>query len=281
MYHSVNSENNKKLLRGDLYSHVSIAREDFEKQILYLKKRGHTFIKLSDIPKIKTDNIVKPTIIYFDDGFRDVLENAIPFLKQNSIPANIFVVTDILEKKSLLWTILYKEMLNKKGLSNTERDNLIEEAKTFDEEKRISVINSYNINGYEYLFDIFMNWAEIINLSNDIFEIGSHSRSHFRMTEIDRNTMLEEIKISKQLIESRLNKKIESFSLPHSRGNNDLIKILGDNGYKYVLSNGVGLNDLAKYHSPSAYFLKNISPKSSDSFTMFKLRLYFLNIFRN
>jgi peptidoglycan/xylan/chitin deacetylase (PgdA/CDA1 family) len=89
-YHSVSS--NLESLND--YANLSLSKDIFIKQIEYLIRNGHSIINFKDIPKIKKNEIVKPTIIYFDDGFKDNLTEVLPICKKYSIPFTVFIVPE-------------------------------------------------------------------------------------------------------------------------------------------------------------------------------------------
>ncbi len=89
-YHSVSS--NLDSLND--YVHLSLPKNIFIKQIEYLIRNGHSIISFKDIPEIKKNRIVKPTIIYFDDGFKDNLIEVLPICKKYSIPFTVFIVPE-------------------------------------------------------------------------------------------------------------------------------------------------------------------------------------------
>jgi len=95
IYHSVSDEKNK----------VATSPELFEKEMAYLKRKRHNFLRASDVMTLKEKKVRKPTIIYFDDGFKDNLTNALPILKKYDIRATIFVTTGYMgkENKYLNW----------------------------------------------------------------------------------------------------------------------------------------------------------------------------------
>lgn len=73
-------------------AHVSIEAGLFEEQVKYLKENDHTCIHFSDLTTLKDKKIKKPTIIYFDDGFKDNLTVALPILEKYHMSATVFVV---------------------------------------------------------------------------------------------------------------------------------------------------------------------------------------------
>lgn len=86
MYHSVDNSDWKH----------SIAPAIFEQQMAYLAKRGW-IVPLADIVAYAKGEKQLPRhaiAITFDDGYVDVLTNALPILERYQIPATIFVPTD-------------------------------------------------------------------------------------------------------------------------------------------------------------------------------------------
>lgn len=277
MYHSIGSSKNSESLRGNLYHHVTVDKEDFDSQMKYLKKRGHTFISFDDIRTLDLSKISKPTVIYFDDGFKDVLLNAVPVLEKYDIPATVFLPTGVMDRTDMLWTIVYREILTKQNVPLHEQNMRIHEIKTQTEQKRIDMMKKYNLSDYSYLFDIFLSWDEIRGMLAKNISFGSHSVTHPRLTECSKEVLQHEVIYSKQRIEKEIGRTIHSFSLPYGRGDNELVELLGKLGYKFVVSKGKGLNVISDTLK-DVVFLRNISPKPNESLMLFKLKLYALNL---
>ncbi|WP_424002652.1 polysaccharide deacetylase family protein [Haloarcula salina] len=77
MYHSV----------GDSGS-LSITEREFQTQLAFLDAR-YRFVTLSEIV---TKNDKESVALTFDDGYRDFYDTALPILRENDIPATVFVV---------------------------------------------------------------------------------------------------------------------------------------------------------------------------------------------
>lgn len=90
-YHSIHN-----VSTNSDYAHISISKGNFEAQISYIERRGYRFIHFRDLLKHPQEKVVA---IYFDDGFKDVLENAYLTLKNRGIPATLFVTTDYADQK--------------------------------------------------------------------------------------------------------------------------------------------------------------------------------------
>lgn len=84
----------------DEYSQVSklsVAPESFERQMIFLKRRGYNVVgldELIDSIKAKKKLPSRTVAITFDDGYENNFTVAYPILKKYGFPATIFVVTD-------------------------------------------------------------------------------------------------------------------------------------------------------------------------------------------
>ena len=82
--------------------------------------------------------------------------------------------------------------------------------------------------------------------------IGSHSLSHKSLTDLDIDEAIYEMEKSKEVIENKLNEKIDSFSFPFGNFNSKLIKIAKKIGYKKIFTSEHGIS---KNNYP--YFKRN------------------------
>ncbi len=77
-----------------------VAPSDFQKQMAYLKDNGYTTITFRDLDHI--NQISKPILITFDDGYKDNYTYAFPVLKKYNMKATIFIIVNSLGKKRSL-----------------------------------------------------------------------------------------------------------------------------------------------------------------------------------
>ena len=98
---------------------LSVAPENFAKQMRYLKDRGYSVISLDGLMEGVKNNkkfARNTVVITMDDGYKNNYIYAYPILKQYNFPAMIFVVTDYIGKnKSFLNWNEIKEM-SKNGI---------------------------------------------------------------------------------------------------------------------------------------------------------------------
>ena len=84
------------------FAKVTISPRVFDQHLEYLKQNGHTFISIDRLLTADVGNIRKPTVIYFDDGFKSVLTNALPILKKFGATPTVFVTTDYIGTEGYL-----------------------------------------------------------------------------------------------------------------------------------------------------------------------------------
>lgn len=99
MYHHVCPEHMtpKVLPNAELEGwEFNIDPKDFDTQLVYLRRRGFTFVPLEEyVSELGTGRINRQRLVAvtFDDGWRDNFEHALPVLLSNSVPATFFVVS--------------------------------------------------------------------------------------------------------------------------------------------------------------------------------------------
>lgn len=115
MYHSVTED----FLKEDHYQ-LTVPGKIFEEQMRFLFENGYKVLSCDEIVDILSEGkgMPKKTVcITFDDGFRDILTNALPILEKYHFKATAFLTTGFIEKdkaylgwddiKSLLKTELF------------------------------------------------------------------------------------------------------------------------------------------------------------------------------
>jgi peptidoglycan/xylan/chitin deacetylase (PgdA/CDA1 family) len=119
----------------------------------------------------------------FDDGFRNNYLNAFPILKKHAVPTLFFVPSAIIGAD---WSTTREYCLK-----TTRYRSIIE----------------------------MMNWNDLRALTQDGYEIGSHTRTHARFSDISHSTQLmsEEILGSKAEIETQLGIPCKYISWPYGQ----------------------------------------------------------------
>lgn len=107
MYHGVSDD-----MWGMTALFVSPA--DMEAQIKYLVDNGYTTIWFEDL--VHVDEIEKPVILTYDDGYADNYHELFPILKKYNVKATIFVVTGTVDNNPNFLTSQQVRELSDSGL---------------------------------------------------------------------------------------------------------------------------------------------------------------------
>ena len=156
---------------------------EFDSLLTQLQRIGEfidtdTCIEILDGKKELTKNYFH---ISFDDGFRNIYTNAFPILKKHNIPAIFFVPSSIISASY--------DVVSNFCLNTTNYNGVIEIA----------------------------SWGELKELKISGIDIGSHTRTHARFSEISGYPakLRDEIIGSKHELEDRLGEECKYISWPY------------------------------------------------------------------
>lgn len=177
----------------------------------------------------------------FDDGWRDNYDYAFPVLKKYNINATIFLVTDAINTCKMLWPedfLAKADLAFRLGKGEIIRQAIYDEVggrgdiyrmmelyleelkeKTFHErelklQKFFSQIDSYRES---FNFSSMLTWNQIREMSRAGISFGSHTHTHLIMQYSDGETIYQELKISKEIIEKEIGREVKLFSYPNAR----------------------------------------------------------------
>ncbi len=275
-YHSVYDEKNKKEFSHELYANISVSTADFEKQLLSLKRAGHTFITFADLKKPELKKCKKPTIIYFDDGYKDNLVNAFPILHRLGIPATVFVTVGLIERTCFLWTLGLRQFLYGKNTPHVEVEQKIENLKKLSKEERKKALRElYAQDRFQVdpnIFNIFMTWDDVCELSRGGMEIGSHGMLHNKFSEAGEEELRAKVVNSKRIIEQKIGKKIDTISYPYGDHNRKVVNVVKEAGYSFAVTVIDGYNSFEDIME-RPFELKRINPGSNHVVNLTKIFL--------
>ena len=174
----------------------------------------------------------------FDDGWRDFFDHALPILQDRGVPATLFVISDVIGTRRLLWPDRLARVVWNGGRGPTQEmlflpefdwlhtlgrhyisatrpptqeqiDHLITKAKGFsdlDMEERLGFIENALGQTSENDVEHFLTWEQIEKaVCTGLVRIGSHGRNHRRLLEgMGWDVMEDEVRTSKVILEQRL-----------------------------------------------------------------------------
>lgn len=111
----------------------------------------------------------------------------------------------------------------------------------------------------------FLGWSEIRLMHNEGVIFGAHTVTHPHLSMLSQQDIVNEVRDSKEIIESRLNDKIDYFSYPYGNFNETVKEAVKNNGYSCALATAYGVNDPFS----DLYELKRIAVNNNFTFEYF------------
>jgi peptidoglycan/xylan/chitin deacetylase (PgdA/CDA1 family) len=285
-YHGVCDE-------GFKLSEKHIPKSAFRKQLEYLKRKGYTYVTMSEMLEAMENKkkLNKAVVLTFDDGFRNIVENAYPLMEEFDAKGCFYLVTGMVGEDRLLWTDQVENVVRKSvkdGKRNfrfafqgdtieyrlEDMDTVFVVAKDIkkklknipDRERleHLKHINTLKANDVSKEFT-FASWEQINKLNPDILEIGSHCREHPSCTNLTSDLEFkEEICYAKRDIEENTGRKVEHFCYPSGSYDDRVIAKIIEYGHKSAVTIEYGMNDF----NTDPYRLKRIT--ASEEPLLFK-----------
>lgn len=255
-------------------------------QIRLLKKHfsiSHISI-LSNGQRINHD-ILKKTgkpkcILTFDDGWLDFYTHAWPIIKDEEVPAVVFLPTSFIGTKKVFWTDRLMKILSDGGQQHIDR--LLYSRKfnlstrtTFNFQKNylkcIEKLKNYSCEEIDRILTnaekktkrttksrrSFMDWKEVRELfASGLVSFGSHTNNHEILTNISHNKIKDEINQSNtKLLSEIMNITDISFCYPNGNYSNEIVSIVKEHLFSLAVTCDPGINK----HGSDLYTLKRIS----------------------
>jgi len=266
-YHRIKNINSDFLYDREL---ISASTASFEAQIKYIKNNFNviTCKELSDAIYSNKKLPKKSLLITFDDGFDDNYINAYPILKSHNIPAAFFVSSGYIDSQLPYWFdliyMVYTQQNNEVAynilisiLNSSGCENIFNIHDVFRFMKKIpntlredivsKLMQDLRNNNIEIHTEQSkpMSWSQISEMSNNGFDIGSHTVNHPILATCNTHEMNYELLQSKKTIEKSVGKNIISIAYPNggvSDYNAETIELAKKAGYKIGFSYITGRN---------------------------------------
>lgn len=191
-----------------MYHHLNSDRcsndyDIFESHLKYISKNFTSTFPTTTMSK-------NPICLVFDDGYYDFYKLVFPLLKKYNVKALLAVIPKF----------------------------TLDDIDTTDEE-RLKYEHNDLPNYYEKgTFCTYKELEEMID--SGLVQVVSHSYSHQNLVE-DEVNLEEELVKSKEILESKLNIKVESFVFPFGKYNQEILDVTKKH-YKYAFRIGNGID---------------------------------------
>ena len=221
---------------------LEITPDYFETVILTLRSLGFEIIDLgAAIRRLghePTERTAPMAVLTFDDGYRDILEFALPILRRHAAPFTVFVTTGFADRTARMWWFELEAAVRR--LSKVE---LTISGKRFayragdEEQKRAAMASLYwrlreqpddilldivgelaataGIDSRALIEEQCMDWNEIATIAADpLCTIGSHTLTHPRLAICAADLVRHELEQSRQKLIARLGVPVRHLAYP-------------------------------------------------------------------
>jgi len=243
----------------------------FEQHLDWIGRR-YRFVSLDELAlRLENkDTTGKPVAaVTFDDGYRDIYQNAFPILKRKGIPSAVFVVTALVGTNRLQvhdeLHLLFSAMLEQPcvAIENRWRDLVATLQLPYEQAERLThrlinakeafqatralleTVDQHAITRFintlrsrvpvdeEGLRDFLMlDWDMLAEMVAGGVTVGSHTRSHALLADETPEVLRDEVEGSRRELEQRLGVPIRHFAYPDGRFNARAIQAVADAGYR-------------------------------------------------
>jgi peptidoglycan/xylan/chitin deacetylase (PgdA/CDA1 family) len=289
VYHRINDN-------GDKFF-PALPLKIFDQQMRVLADYFTAFTLDELIHRIKYDDLPENAVaVTFDDGYRDNFTNAFPILRRYSIPATIFLATDVIGTTRQLWHddvfAAFRETrvpeLVDIGLNNTNLALTSLPKKLRAQTEILKYLWSLDtaardiaIGRLRKVLDVekpkletarlMLTWEEVSDMHRGGIHFGAHTGSHPALSKLKPEDAREEIRRSKRTIERVLSATVSTFAYPSGRRGDFTATtkaLVEEAGFNCALTTIFG-NNVA---GMDVYEMKRIAPWDEDSET-FRARL--------
>jgi peptidoglycan/xylan/chitin deacetylase (PgdA/CDA1 family) len=252
---------------------LAVSPGNFYDQIALLKKHYNLLNveEFTELLKHKKKIPRNTVIISFDDGYADNYLEALPILKTLNSQALFYITTSNLNTDhELWWDELERIILNNNLLPKYAEIEINGRITRFPISNHVEKINTYNflhpylkyllpqqrnkiIDGLRQLIGMKPQGRESHRLltNNELQQLsessaavlGAHTHNHPVLSIMPYDIQLQEIELSKNILEKIINKKVVHFSYPYGSKkdyNNDTLKVCREIGFEMVCSNYYG-----------------------------------------
>jgi peptidoglycan/xylan/chitin deacetylase (PgdA/CDA1 family) len=212
---------------------LSVTPANLERQLISLVRQGYRGARFHEA--VTSPAAGKTVVVTFDDAYRSVRELALPILERLGLPGTVFVPT-----------------LFARG----------------DQLASWPGVDVY-LDGPDQHELAVMSWQELAGLASMGWEVGSHTRSHPRLTQLESEDLIEELRGAREDCERHLGRACHALAYPYGETDTRVVAAAAEAGYIAA----AGLPRAHRLHRPSALNWPRIGVFHGDGQGRFRVKV--------
>jgi peptidoglycan/xylan/chitin deacetylase (PgdA/CDA1 family) len=183
-------------------------------------------------------------VVTFDDGWLDNYQHAYPVLRAYSVPATIFLPTDLIGSGARLWPDRLGHLLCKRGRGTRDEWNReIERAKELSDAERNDLIDAIaaEVGHAGPVTRCFVNWDEVDDMCRHGVSFGSHSATHANLTRLSAQALERELRASLEALGARAADYVPVLAYPNGDHTDVVAAAAQAAGYRAAVTTRPGL----------------------------------------
>ena len=278
--------------------------DKFRSQMRHLKKHFNVISLTRAVDLLRRGAVTDPLIVItFDDGYQNNFDLAYPILREENLPATIFLATSFVDTDTTVWTGILHNAFTLSSKTHFEWRNQHFDLGTLEQKQKSlgAVKTLLKDTPYQLLADdvneIVMKLSEedpisldpdspyrILNSASiekltksNLIELGAHTHNHFILSNMPASTQEAEIRQSLELVKSLSGQPCTLFAYPNGMKNDydqDSLSILAKNGVVAALTTEPGI---CSADTPILE-LQRIGVSADADISSFKLSLFNMQV---
>lgn len=260
---------------------MAVTTKTFERQMAQVRRRfvPLTLDQFADRMLRRQPFADGSCLITFDDGWRDTMTNALPVLRRANLPAVVFLPVNLMGSRRPFAREAFAHLLMlsrervrhdrdrlpqfRTLLAGAGLDGLLDRLLDLpDADAREAAIESVGAAPLDASIetlvarlsealgirveqletpDTFMTWPEVEGLARDGVTFGGHGANHRQLALLQPAAVEEEVRVSKQLLETRARPAVWAFSYPNGSCNDGVARIVRESGYDIAFTTRSGV----------------------------------------
>jgi len=267
---------------------LKVSQGFLEQLILKYRQKGFDFISLDELSRIlsKSYRVDRPFVSFtIDDGYVDNYTNALPIFEKYQVPFAVFVATDFIDKRAVLWWDSIEDLILSNEIVLTSdgktypcttyqerwdtfrylRERILELNQNRIEQELQQMFCNYEIDWQRPIKEKGMSWEQVRKLANHpLCTIGGHTISHPSLKKLSSSEAHYEIEEGRRKLEQVIGQPINFFAYPYGTPNEvgeRELQIVSEQGFKLAFcAYGGGITakmNTQPYSLPRVYLHEN------------------------